>query len=604
MGKIKILPEGIVAKIAAGEVIERPSSVVKELVENSLDAGARMISVSVRNGGKSLIKVVDNGEGMNREDAENALLRYATSKINSLEDMSRVKTLGFRGEALTSISAVSRFTIATRDAGNSVGTEIRVEGGKIETAGDCERPVGTTVEVRDLFFNLPVRRKFLKAERMEYAEIVDVVNRLSIAYSRTAFRLYRDGTLALDYPPCLELKDRMYQICPPEWREAFIPLSIEDGYWQIHGFVGKPEITRNSRSGQFFFVNQRPVKILSFSFALQHSFDGTLPQGRYPVAVLFLQIAPENVDINVHPHKREVRILNEGMIQSLMIKKIKEVLRTEGSPPLLRLSERYEKASMADMPDQLSLPQAIFHERSEVRESVPVTLYQLSGRNTLPVVAEASPDSFWRSNGRGGVDTPSALEKLRLGKVFGQLKGSYILMEVDDGLMVIDQHAAHERIIYEEILHSFSNGSSPSQAFLIPLLVHLDGRESAVLEEYLPLLSKMGFGINELGNNSFSIDARPSFLKTEEVSETLRDFAQSAGEGKAKGPLVETHEKIARMIACKSRSIKAKEELTYEEIKELIQRLTRAKQPFTCPHGRPTLIKLTTRELEAKFLRT
>jgi DNA mismatch repair protein MutL len=503
MGKIKILPEGIVAKIAAGEVIERPSSVVKELVENSLDAGARMISVSVRNGGKSLIKVVDNGEGMNREDAENALLRYATSKIDSLEDMSRVKTLGFRGEALTSISAVSRFTIATRDAGNSVGTEIRVEGGKIETAGDCERPVGTTVEVRDLFFNLPVRRKFLKAERMEYAEIVDVVNRLSIAYSRTAFRLYRDGTLALDYPPCLELKDRMYQICPPEWREAFIPLSIEDGYWQIHGFVGKPEITRNSRSGQFFFVNQRPVKILSFSFALQHSFDGTLPQGRYPVAVLFLQIAPENVDINVHPHKREVRILNEGMIQSLMIKKIKEVLRTEGSPPLLRLSERYEKASMADMPDQLSLPQAIFHERSEVRGSVPVTLYQLSGRDTLPVVAEESPDSFWRSNGRGGVDTPSALEKLRLGKVFGQLKGSYILMEVDDGLMVIDQHAAHERIIYEEILHSFTNGSSPSQAFLIPLLVHLDGRESAVLEEYLPLLSKMGFGINELGNNRF-----------------------------------------------------------------------------------------------------
>jgi len=280
------------------------------------------------------------------------------------------------------------------------------------------------------------------------------------------------------------------------------------------------------------------------------------------------------------------------------------VLRTEGSPPLLRLSERYEKASMADMPDQLSLPQAIFHERSEVRESVPVTLYQLSGRNTLPVVAEASPDSFWRSNGRGGVDTPASLEKLRLGKVFGQLKGSYILMEVDDGLMVIDQHAAHERIIYEEILHSLSNGSSPSQALLIPLLIHFDGRESAVLEEYLPLLSKVGFGINELGNNSFSIDARPSFLKTEEVSETLRDFAQSAGEGKAKGPLVETHEKIARMIACKSRSIKAKEELTYEEIKELIQRLTRAKQPFTCPHGRPTLIKLTTRELEAKFLRT
>jgi DNA mismatch repair protein MutL len=603
MSKVKVLPEEIVAKIAAGEVIEKPSSVVKELVENSIDAGAKIISISVRNGGKSLIKIVDNGEGMDREDAQNALHRYATSKIHSLEDMSRIESLGFRGEALPSIAAVSRFTIITRNTSNHLGTEINGEGGKIEEVKDCERPVGTTVEVRDLFFNLPVRRKFLRSERIEYAEIVDVVNRLSIAYPQTAFRLYRDSNLALDYPSCLEVKDRIAQVCPPEWRDALIPLSIKEGEWQISGFIGKPEITRSSRSGQFFFVNQRPVKVLSFSFALQHSFNGTIPQGRYPVTVLFLKIDPMNLDVNVHPHKREVRILNEGAIQSLMIRGIKEALRREGSPPLIKLSGTREE-EREDIPEQLPLAQVAFNEGSETKEFLPSTVYHLSRQDAVSTVSEGNPVSSWRSHDQGEASFPSALEKLRLGRIYGQLKGSYILMEVEDGLMVIDQHAAHERIMYEEILRSLNNGSSPSQILLVPLLLHLDGREAAVLEEYLPLLRKMGFGINELGNNSFSIDARPSFLKVEEVSEILRDFTDGVSERKSRGPLIENNEKIARMIACKSRSIKAKDELTFEEIQELIQRLIRTDHPFTCPHGRPTIIKLTIRELEAKFLRS
>jgi len=603
MGKIKVLPEEVVAKIAAGEVIERPGSVVKELVENSLDAGATMISILLRNGGKSLIRVVDNGEGMDREDTANALFRYATSKIGSLKDMSGIKSLGFRGEALPSIAAVSRFTIITKDASIHLGTEIRGEAGRIEEVKDSERPIGTTVEVRDLFFNLPVRRKFLKSERIEYGEIIDMVNRLSIAHPQTAFRLYRDGVLAFDYPSCSDLKDRTSQVCPREWREALIPLTIEQEEWQINGFIGKPEITRNSRSGQFFFVNQRPVKILSFTFALQHSFDGTLPQGRFPIAVLFLHINPVNVDVNIHPHKREVRIFNEGAIQSIMVKGIREALRVKGSPPLINLSGTKEKVVSVNIPAQRPLAQGTFYGRGE--EMVPPipTVYHLPRQETVSTIAEDRPASFRRLNDQNEVTPPSALEKLRWGRIYGQLKSSYILIEVEDGLMVIDQHAAHERIVYEEILHSLSKGSSPSQTLLVPLLLHLDGRESAVLEEYLPILSKMGFGINELGNNSFSIDARPSFLKAEEVFETLRDFIQDVSMGRSRGPLVETFDEAARIIACKSRSIKAKEELTFVEIKELIQRLIRANQPFTCPHGRPTVIKLTTRELEAKFLR-
>jgi DNA mismatch repair protein MutL len=517
--------------------------------------------------------------------------------------MSRIKSLGFRGEALPSIAAVSRFALITRDASNQVGTEISGEGGRIESVRDCERPVGTTVEVRDLFFNLPVRRKFLKSERIEYAEIVDVVNRLSIAYPQTAFRLYRDGTLVLDYPYCQELRDRLFQVSPPEWRDALIPVAIEEREWQINGFIGKPEITRNSRSGQFFFVNRRPVKILSFSFALQHSFDGSLPQGRYPIAFLFLEIDPETLDVNVHPHKREVRILNEGAVQSLMMRGIKKALRTEGSPPLIKLSGIKEKGE-EDIPEQLPLTQVTFYERSRTKESFPSSVYHLPRQDAVSTVAEGKPVSSWRSNDQREVNLPSALEKLRLGRIYGQLKSSYVLMEVEDGLMVVDQHAAHERIMYEEILNTLNNGSSPSQALLVPLLLHLDGRESAVLEEYLPLLSKMGFGINELGNNSFSIDARPSFLKVEEVTGIIRDFIQEVSEGRSKGPLTGSYEEVARVLACRSRSVKAKEELTFEEIKELIQRLIKADQPFTCPHGRPTIIKLTTRELEAKFLRS
>jgi DNA mismatch repair protein MutL len=408
--------------------------------------------------------------------------------------------------------------------------------------------------------------------------------------------------LALDYPPCVELKDRVSQVCPHEWRDNLIPLEMRGREWQINGFIGKPEINRNSRSGQFFFVNRRPVKILSFIFALQHGFNGTLPQGRFPVGVIMLQIDPVNVDVNIHPHKREVRILNDRDIQSLMIQGIKEALKAEGGPPLIKLSGTELKVA-GEIPDQLSLAQGIFSERSETVDSVVPAVYSLPRRDTVSMVAEHSPVSFTSLPDRKKESSPAALEVLRAGKIYGQLKCSYVLIEVEDGLMVLDQHAAHERIMYEEILHSLSNGSSPSQSLLIPLLLHLDARESAVLEEYVPLLSRMGFGINYLSNHSFSIDACPSFLKIEEVSGTVMDFIQDVLEGRSKGPLDGNHEEIARLIACKSRSIKAKEELTFEEIKELIKQLIRANQPFTCPHGRPTLIKLTTRELETKFQR-
>lgn len=601
MGKIKVLPEEIIARIAAGEVIERPCSVIKELLENSIDAGSTMISISIRNGGKSLIKVVDNGEGMDQVDAQNCLLRYATSKIDSFEDLQRIKSLGFRGEALPSIAAVSRFAIITRNAANGIGTEIRGEGGKIEEIRYMERPVGTTVEIRDLFFNLPVRRKFLKSERIEYAEIIDIINRLAISYPEISFRLYRDNSLVLDYHPSSNIESRIRQVFPQELGSQLIPILITNSDWRITGFIGKPEVNRGNRSSQYFFVNLRPVKILSFSFALQHSFEGLVPPGRHPVAFIFLEIDPSRVDVNIHPHKREVRILNEGIIQAELTNRIKETLRKELALIELKLDKPHLEKGVKEDQIQFQRTQGLFKEGNDRFPFRNLPVYPEASKKMVSNVPDNEVDSFRNSN--GDIKEVSTFNNLRIERIYGQFKGTYILVEVEDGLMIIDQHAAHERIVYEEVLSSLKNGSSHSQTLLIPLVIHLDGKEFALFEEYLPLLEKIGFGINVFGKNSFSVDACPLFLKPEEIPETIMNLVQNFYEGNSQSSHDNKYNKVARIIACKSRSIKAHQDLNLEEILELIKRLEKTEQPFFCPHGRPTVIKLTTRELETKFLR-
>ncbi|HJX30453.1 MAG TPA: DNA mismatch repair endonuclease MutL, partial [Thermodesulfobacteriota bacterium] len=338
MGKIKVLPEMLINKIAAGEVVEKPASVVKELVENSLDANAKNISVTVKHGGKQLIRVTDNGEGMGPEDAISSLQRHATSKIENLEDIFRIQSFGFRGEALPSIAAVSRLTLSTRPSEAESGTEIHVTGGEIESVREAGTGSGTTIEAADLFFNIPARKKFLRSERSEFVAVLDTLTVFALGNPAVDFRLYKDNKPAAEFPSCVSLRERIAQIHDDDVAEALIPLQVNTPEIKISGFITAPEVNRVNRTGQYFFINGRPIKSPALSFSLLHGYEEMLPRGRYPLAVLFFSIALSRVDVNVHPNKKEVRIENEREVQTLLIETVQQALHTKNKFPTVQVT--------------------------------------------------------------------------------------------------------------------------------------------------------------------------------------------------------------------------------------------------------------------------
>jgi DNA mismatch repair protein MutL len=589
MGMIRVLPEQVVNKIAAGEVIERPSSVVKELIENSLDAQANMISISIRHGGKSFIKVVDNGVGMDRADAELCIRSHATSKIKEPEDIFNISSLGFRGEALSSIAAVSRVTLRTKNGSQQVGTEIEATGGKIESIKEKGTPVGTSLEISDLFFNTPVRRKFLKGERGEYASIADVITTISLAHPHVAFKLHKDGELIFDYPPCAHLRERLLTTHYREWVKYLLPLDFKSGGVNIGGYIAKAELSRINRTAQLFFINKRPVKSLTLSYGLQRAYQGLLAQGHFPVAIIFFEVDPSTVDANIHPTKREVRLQNERIIQEHFVRCVREILHKCDHSPKVSFSypldrgRTYSKKSVSKSFDFKELK-----EKVERGADYPETVQE----NTPPHhMAREPEESMWFDKNK----------KLKVITPLGQIRGSYIIAETEEGLIVLDQHAAHERIIFEKILGSFEREDATSQALLLPVMIELSFKEAQLLEEHLDLLTTVGFSITHLGKNTFCVDATPAWLGNVEAKDVIQSFLHEAVEGK--GPLNDRKENVAKILACKSRAIKANEKLSPEEMEQLVNSLEGTKQPFTCPHGRPTLIKFTMHDLEKHFRR-
>ena len=592
MGNIGVLPEHIVNKIAAGEVIERPSSVVKELVENSLDANPSMISISIKHGGKSLIKVVDNGTGMDQEDALLCLKSHATSKIKNSDDIFTIHSLGFRGEALSSIAAISRVTLLTRNSSQQAGTEIEATGGKIKSVKEKGTPVGTSIEISDLFFNTPARKKFLKGERAENASIAEVITTISLAHTHVAFKLYKDDRLIFDYPTCPHLKERLLGTHYHEWVKYLLPLDIKSDGLNLRGYFAKAELSRTNRSAQFFFINKRPVKSLPLSYALQRAYQGLIPQRHFPVAIIFLELDPTVVDVNIHPTKREVRLQNEKIICEKIVRHVREVLyKCDHSPSIfhtysLGKGKSYYQKSVSEPFDFKEI-----QEKVKGRDDYPETA---KGTATSHQMAKEPEEEMWF------VDTE---KKLKVITPLGQIRESYILAETEEGFIIIDQHAAHERIIFEEILTSLERGNATSQALLLPAIIQLSFKEAQILEEHLDLLIAVGFGIANLGNNTFSVDATPTLMGNVEVKDLLLDFLHGILEGKGNVPLNDRKENVAKTLACKSRAIKANEKMSPEEIEYLINSLEKTKQPFTCPHGRPTFIKLTISDLEKHFKR-
>lgn len=590
MNRIRLLSEHVANQIAAGEVVERPASVVKELVENSLDAEARRVTVSIKNGGRSLINIADDGFGMGRDDALLALEQHATSKISKAEDLHSITSLGFRGEAIPSIAAVSRFTLTSRERGTLSGTQIEIAGGKIISVSDVGAAEGTVVEVRNLFFNLPARRKFLRSIPTETAHIEHIVTLCALAHSQVAFRLVVDGREVFNLAPTKDLLGRLREFHGARLAEELLAVDLTRGEVRVTGYIGKPGVSRADRRQQHLFVNQRPVESKGINYALLEGYHTALMRGKFPVTFLFLDIDPEVVDVNIHPAKREVRFRDEFVVRQCVIDAVRAALEPEvaGLHPVQ--SEGWPKAEPRAFGGQTAVlpsstpPPLVLRTTSDSASSPlqqPTMPLPLEGEiSATPSTEIRTDEGLWRILG-----------------VIGQL---YVLVESPEGLVLMDQHAAHERVLFEKMLRELETDSAPAQKLLLPLTLELDARDAVFLHANQKTLHKLGIGVSEFGEKTFLIDALPPYFSTANLAQTFRniiDELRQTGEEVHSRRLSE--ERIATTV-CRH-AVKARDPLRGEELRALLQQLHQCELPYTCPHGRPTMIQMSYAELEKKF---
>ena len=643
MNRIRLLPEHVANQIAAGEVVERPASVVKELVENSLDAKASHITVEVQAGGRSLIRVTDDGVGMNKDDALLCLERHATSKIQRAEDLHSIYTMGFRGEAVPSIASVSRFTLTTRqrDGGSVEGTQVIINGGKIVEVKAAGCAAGTTVEVRQLFFNLPARRKFLRSEETESAHIHHYLTLAALASPDVAFTFIKDGRVIWQLPAQkggdsaeakftalrerlrsllgdvkllqVDLSDELPPIENLDSAEATKAVAV-----RIWGFIGSPGVSRSTREDQHLFVNRRPVENRGLNFALLEGYHTSLMKGRYPVCCLFLEIDASEVDVNIHPAKREIKFHRERAVQKLVSEAVRETLvRFHSNPERPRPSfqpmdvpvrqiERNNPVAPPVLELVSPVPPAPAPETKELPNFPKVSRPLANWPKPVPAVNKEITTPLVDATPRFPV--PSANEPvpllhvpLRIVGVVGKL---YVVLESDRGLVLLDQHAAHERILFEQMLRRLEESeSAASQRLLLPETVELSPRDSHFLKQNLATLTRLGVGLSEFGERTFLLDALPPFVK---ASEPRKFILELVDEMKAAGQTINTlrlGEHVVAKTVCRH-AVKANDPLAGAELESLVNDLRQCTMPYTCPHGRPTLIEMNYRELEKKFGRS
>jgi DNA mismatch repair protein MutL len=663
VNRIKLLSEQVANQIAAGEVVERPASVVKELVENSLDAAAKKITVEIGAGGRSLVRVTDDGFGMSRDDALLSLERHATSKIQKAEDLASIATMGFRGEALPSIASVSRFTLTTREReGNSPeGTQIIITGGKISEVKAAGSATGTSIEVRQLFFNLPARRKFLRTEETEAAHIQHYLTLAALAFPEVAFTFVKDGRNVWQLSSVKSgvatssrieaLRERLRALLGDE---KLLPVnfsaSLEENYKheeaeisfenalpekseirnpkseiKIWGLVGSPGVSRATRESQFVFVNRRPVENRGVNYALIEGYHNSLMKGRYPVCCLFLEIDPAAVDVNIHPAKREVKFHREFEIRKLVSQAVKEALlafhsepaktiptaKTPSAPSELKFAPEVSAPTLPNFPEKLKpapatppqippaaqTPLKMGFSATSPAASVPG---QSEIRNQKPEIFPSAPPA------KSAVSSPASAAPLlnvplRLVGVVGKL---YVLLESDRGLVLLDQHAAHERILYEQMLNRIeAGGVAPSQKLLLPETIELPPRDANFLREQLTALTRLGVGLGEFGERTFLLDALPPFVKVGDARRFVLDLVDELKAAGRAMNLARLGEHTIAKTVCRH-AVKANDPLGGAELENLVEDLRRCAMPYTCPHGRPTLIEMNYRELEKKFGRT
>ncbi len=623
MPNIQILPESLINKIAAGEVVERPASVVKELVENAIDAGSDQIFIIIKNGGKDFISVLDNGSGMSADDANLAIERHATSKIETNEDLENITTMGFRGEALAAIAAVSRFELTTCGDEEKGGFQIRMEGGKIVHSARTGFPKGTRICVENLFFNTPARQKFMKSVNTEYNHVHDLIVRLALGNPAVQFRLTHNKNLVLNIPKTTSFKQRVEHCFGAEITDDLLECKHEESYLRFHGLISHPSKAKSSKRWQHTFVNGRYVKCQTINHGIYEGFKTLLMKHTHPAFFVNLELSPQELDVNVHPAKTEIRLKNANLVHtilanqvSLQLKSIeRDMLIGSKDEEVLESTSNPEIASKSEINSVNTIPEekttSVYIEKDNqlgfmppVPETFSPPKRNKSFNKVEPAETEDKPFSFAKSEGLKPLaefETETVDPETGF-TVIGQLSNKYILVQGEDKLVLVDQHAAHERIRFEEIKNQFFSNTLQSQPLLVPMMIELPPQDGILLEQYQDSWEKLGFVIDHFGGNDYSVKEIPIVLKDTNISNVIKDVLDEMAQFGKTGKLESFFNEVFEKIACHS-AIRASQTLTMEEMKALINQLVKLDITLHCPHGRPVWIEFTLPELDRRFKR-
>lgn len=613
---IQVLEKSVADKIAAGEVVDKPLSIVKELVENSIDAGATSITIEIQKGGKSYIRVTDNGCGIPADQVETAFLRHATSKIYKAADLEHIQTLGFRGEALASISAVSRTEIITKTAEEKTGTRLVIEGSQIAEREITGCPEGTTIVVRDLFYNTPARKKFMRSDAAESSAVIEFVSHVTLAYANIRVRMVNNGSMLFSTPGNGKLYSNILTVFSRDIGDQLIPIQAEEGEMKLEGYVSGPGQSKPTRKHQIFFVNGRVVNSKVIQKGVSNAYADRLFEGRFPIAILFFRFPPDRLDVNIHPNKREVRFHDESSVTGFVEQALRKALLSKESIPAVKKKDLFRKPEPVTLADPGKLEGKAEEDQIDVKKL-------LSTLRKKEQMQETSPSQVKEAFNAYQSPEPIALPKQAMAKapadqsviqapatpppfdfdtltITGTIFATYITAVDEDAFYLIDQHAAHERIFFEKLMAQYRNQETHGQPIMFPIMLNVSHSADQNAEDWLAALGQMGFGAEPFGPRTYAVKEIPMFMGLEEAQFFLKDFVDGLGDGKLLDNLPVIEKIIMR--SCKS-AVKAHDHLQDSEIQQLIQDLRQCENPFSCPHGRPTFIKMTQYEIEKMFKR-
>ena len=606
--RIKILPDSIANKIAAGEVVQRPESVAKELLENSVDANAKNIHLVVKQAGKSLIQVCDDGTGMTEEEAQLCIQKHATSKISTVEDLESINTLGFRGEALSSIAAVSQLEIRTETRSEDIGTLLRIENENEILKEKISTSKGTCISVKNIFYNVPARRKFLKSDTTELKHIIDTFNRIALANPQIAFKFHNGDNLIFDYPSG-SLEERIEQVFADNMLEALIPVNEQTEYLSLKGFIGKPSIFKKSKGEQYLFLNNRFVMNKNINHAVFTAFENILEKGDYPFFILFLTIDPKKIDVNIHPSKLEVKFDDEKDVYNFTLSVIRKSIGMFDLVPTMTFNKQDTEDEKLSFNPFTSVNKDDFTDRPMFNRK-PKERTQVSQEDidlvfsSLTQNIKINQENIYTYNSQ-----ESAVQQIERKastdsetSFIIQLHNKYILSQIKSGLMIIDQHVAHERILYEKALAKLEANMPFSQQLLFPIKVQFDLASYEILKELYPMITKLGFKLKYLPKNYILVEGVPEDFKSGSEEKLLREFISEYMNNR-KNEKLEERDNLAKSYSCKA-AIKAGDKLSEKEMRLLIDQLFSTSMPYVCPHGRPIVIKIPLEEFDRRFGRT